>query len=171
MDETNKKCIKTGHRSMVNVVLLNIRKRAKDICSTSKSPEAQAKRKSFVQLGKCIHSGGDKLKQCIASSKDKIVTIENAPTEKRLGLLCCELKALKGCLFSTLTAQSGCDSESSAEKMRAFVATFGGGHLSTACADHVSGNKCSGLSYPRKKKSQHTPKSFMMPVLNVLNSL
>lgn len=107
----------------------------------------------------------------MTSSKDKIVTIENAPAAKRLGLLCCELKALKGCLFTTLTAQSGCDTESAAEKMRNYVATFGGGHLSTACAEHVSGNKCDGLAYPRKKKSQHAYKSFMLPVINVLNSL
>lgn len=156
---------------MINVALLNIRKRSKEICSVGKSAEAQAKRKSFVTLGKCIHSGGDKLRQCITTSKDKIIPLESAPAEKRLPLLCCELKALKGCLFTTLTAQSGCDSESSAEKMRAYVATFGGGHLASACAEHVTGNKCSGLTYPRKKKSQHAYKTFMLPVINVLNSL
>jgi len=55
--------------------------------------------------------------------------------------------------------------------MQEFVDDFGTNSLSAICAEFSSEDKCEGLVYPKKKKSQPIPKSFIIPILTAISSI
>ena len=158
-------------------MLFNVKKQTKDVCnkksleSKEMNPKKKAKQEEFIQLANCIHSGNAQIKQCANLFKAKVLGIQNAEKDKKLPLLCCELIQIKKCMFQTLTVQPGCNTPEAAQKMKDSVSNFGASAISSACGEYNSEDKCKGLVYPKKKKSQRVPKSFIMPILTVINSI
>lgn len=152
-----------------------MKKQTKEVCSkrSLQSKVLTSRNKEFLQVGACLNTGNDQLVECANTTTVKLMGIANAEKSQKLPLLCCELLQIKKCILKTLSSQPGCDKEEISQQLKDFVDKFGTSSIASVCAEYNTLKKCQTLSlvYPPLKEAQKVAKTFIVPILSVINDI
>lgn len=85
--------------------------------------------------------------------------------------VCSEFHTIRKCIVAALSQEPGCGGQENLGLMQKMVESLGVNALNMACGDYDTEQKCRTLSLPKRKKSQKIPKSYLIPVVNILEGL
>jgi hypothetical protein len=157
-------------KQVVSLIIFSVRKEQKVICKKSPTPSKDVS--DLIASGKCINKARPQLESCANETMDRLLNIKFAEEKIRIPLLCCEIPKLKQCLLSAMSRVDIC-TDKHQETLLKHARVVTGNALQLACSEYREGSaKCDSLKLPnvQKRKGQKRPKSFIVPIINLLKS-
>jgi hypothetical protein len=157
-------------KQVVSVVIFSVRKEQKVICKKSPTPSKDVT--DLIASGKCINKARPQLESCADQAIDRLSNIKFAEEKIRIPLLCCDIPTIKKCLLSSMKRVDIC-TEKHEETLLKHAQVLTGNVRQLACSEYKEGSaKCDSLKIPnvQKRKGQKRPKSFIVPIINLLKS-
>ncbi|CAG2167406.1 unnamed protein product [Oppiella nova] len=118
-----------------------------------------------------MNRGSNEINKCYTKYIDGVLGAKNAVDKRKIPHNCCEYFRIFSCSETRMRTVKGC-TEQQIDITLDWIRSLFGNVIDLICSDYTEGSdKCSSLEpVPKKRKNQRRPKSFMLPLVDLLAS-
>ncbi|CAG2111260.1 unnamed protein product [Medioppia subpectinata] len=168
MEDLKNRCMDGLAKRVVAVVIYSMKRQRKIMCR--KKPNKRML--EMAGAGKCINSFRPAAQNCVEEAMDHVIGIRNSTDNKmKIPFLCCTFVKMKACILETGHRSKQCSEEHLSLLVRQSE-QVSNGPMNMACGDYnEESDKCDKIQVPRRLANETLPKSFVMPMIDLMESL